>query len=70
MGPGKTPGFFTMEHPKVLTLMRLPIRAKPWNDVLKPSGEDRPLGYVASGSHGIWPGPGSWVYKDASSTYF
>ncbi|KAB5595901.1 AMP deaminase [Ceratobasidium theobromae] len=35
--------------------------AKPWNDVLKPSGEDRPLGYVASGSHGIWPGPGSWV---------
>ncbi|CAE6477888.1 unnamed protein product [Rhizoctonia solani] len=41
---------------------------KPWNDVLKPSGEDRPLGYVASGSHGVWPGPGTWVYEDASVT--
>ncbi|KAG8691952.1 Vacuolar protein sorting-associated protein 62 [Ceratobasidium sp. 423] len=39
---------------------------KPWSDVLKPSGEDRPLGYVASGSHGVWPGPGTWVYQDAS----
>ncbi|CUA68769.1 Putative vacuolar protein sorting-associated protein TDA6 [Rhizoctonia solani] len=38
--------------------------ARPWADVLKPSGEDRPLGYVASGSHGVWPGPGSWVYQD------
>ncbi|KDN45374.1 hypothetical protein RSAG8_04961, partial [Rhizoctonia solani AG-8 WAC10335] len=37
---------------------------RPWADVLKPSGEDRPLGYVASGSHGVWPGPGSWVYQD------
>ncbi|KAF8606842.1 hypothetical protein BDV93DRAFT_520464 [Ceratobasidium sp. AG-I] len=37
---------------------------KPWSDVLKPSGEDRPLGYVASGSHGVWPGPGTWVYED------
>ncbi|KEP54303.1 putative vacuolar targeting-like protein [Rhizoctonia solani 123E] len=40
--------------------------SRPWADVLKPSGEDRPLGYVASGSHGVWPGPGSWVYEDAS----
>ncbi|QRW06617.1 hypothetical protein RhiLY_05616 [Ceratobasidium sp. AG-Ba] len=37
---------------------------KLWSDVLKPSGEDRPLGYVAEGSHGVWPGPGSWVYQD------
>ncbi|QRV92489.1 vacuolar protein sorting-associated protein TDA6 [Ceratobasidium sp. AG-Ba] len=39
-------------------------RTKLWSDVLKPSGEDRPLGYVAEGSHGVWPGPGSWVYQD------
>ncbi|KAG8683255.1 Vacuolar protein sorting-associated protein 62 [Ceratobasidium sp. 395] len=37
---------------------------KLWSDVLKPSGEDRPLGYVADGSHGVWPGPGTWVYED------
>ncbi|KAG8794095.1 Vacuolar protein sorting-associated protein 62 [Ceratobasidium sp. 428] len=37
---------------------------KRWVDVLKPPGEDRPLGYVADGSHGVWPEPGTWVYED------
>ncbi|KAG9109790.1 Vacuolar protein sorting-associated protein 62 [Ceratobasidium sp. 392] len=37
---------------------------KLWTDVLKPPGEDRPLGYVAEGSHGVWPEPGTWVYQD------
>lgn len=41
---------------------------KLWSDVLKPPGEDRPLGYVASGSHGVWPGPGTWVYENVSGS--
>jgi hypothetical protein len=60
MGLGKAIGIYGY----VFLTQRAASRTKPWGDVLKPSGEDRPLGYVAYGSHGVWPGPGSWVYQD------
>lgn len=30
----------------------------------KPDGQDRPVGYIAEGSHGVWPTAGSNVYED------
>ncbi|KAF8327031.1 uncharacterized protein EI90DRAFT_1859554 [Cantharellus anzutake] len=37
-----------------------------WADVPKVPGEDRPIGWVAQGSHGIWDSPGKHVYQNVS----
>lgn len=39
-----------------------------WEDVEKV--DDRPVAYVAMGSHGVWPEPGDHVYADASPSSF
>lgn len=30
--------------------------------------DDRPVAYVAAGSHGVWPNPGDHVYADVGSS--
>ena len=35
-----------------------------WEDV--PKVDDRPVAYVAAGSHGVWSTPGHHVYADVS----
>jgi hypothetical protein len=35
-----------------------------WEDV--PKIDDRPVAYVAAGSHGVWSTPGRHVYADVS----
>ena len=35
-----------------------------WEDV--PKIDDRPVAYVAAGSHGVWSTPGHHVYADVS----
>lgn len=39
-----------------------------WEDVEKL--QDRPVAYVAMGSHGVWPEPGDHVYADVSPSNF
>lgn len=39
-----------------------------WEDVEKV--DDRPVAYVAMGSHGVWPEPGDHVYADVSPSSF
>lgn len=36
-----------------------------WSDIERLG--DRPIAYVASGSHGVWPTPGKHVYAQVSS---
>lgn len=39
-----------------------------WEDVEK--FQDRPVAYVAMGSHGVWPEPGDHIYADVSPFNF
>ena len=38
-----------------------------WSSVPKVNGADRPKGYIALGSHGIWPSAGSHAYVNVSA---
>ena len=37
----------------------------PWAQVLKFDNDQRPIGYIASGSHGFWAKPGTFTYAKA-----
>ncbi|KZV93823.1 hypothetical protein EXIGLDRAFT_33087 [Exidia glandulosa HHB12029] len=37
----------------------------PWANVVKFDNDQRPVGYVASGSHGFWAKPGTFTYVNA-----
>lgn len=37
----------------------------PWDKVVKFDNDQRPVGYVAAGSHGFWATPGTFTYVDA-----
>ena len=37
----------------------------PWAQVLKFDNDQRPIGYIASGSHGFWAKPGTFTYVNA-----
>ncbi|KAH7101234.1 hypothetical protein BKA62DRAFT_190693 [Auriculariales sp. MPI-PUGE-AT-0066] len=37
----------------------------PWAQVVKFDNDQRPVGYVASGSHGLWSTPGTFTYVNA-----
>jgi hypothetical protein len=39
-----------------------------WDEVER-TPDDRPIAYIASGSHGVWPKPGRHVYAQVSLLY-
>jgi len=58
-GPGSVGCAFCPTRGKIWRLTRRTVR---WEDV--PKVDDRPVAYVAAGSHGVWSTPGRHVYAD------